>query len=147
MAYNIHVVILNTHRNALFEVVEQVVWYNANGGIWTNTSDTRTLTINGSGTSGALRFRNPKDGEEFFVPLGIDSDVRWCDLVTNLGPGDTAMKIEPEYYDSSGIYVNARESHLPKVTKRSSKGTEVNVVYTDEDPAKKEYQVSITISG
>ncbi|KAH9927016.1 Cytolysin/lectin [Fomitopsis serialis] len=128
MAYNIHVVILNTHRNALFEVVEQVVWYNANGGIWTNTSDTRTLTINGSGTS---------DGEEFFVPLGIDSDVRWCDLVTNLGPGDTAMKIEPEYYDSSGIYV----------TKRSSKGTEVNVVYTDEDPAKKEYQVSITISG
>ncbi|KAG2341599.1 hypothetical protein BDR05DRAFT_965313 [Suillus weaverae] len=53
--------------------------------------------MGGSGTSGALRFKNGA-GEEFLVTLGIHNYNAWCDVVTDLAPGDTGLKIHTEYY-------------------------------------------------
>ncbi|KAG1739395.1 Cytolysin/lectin [Suillus paluster] len=83
-----------------FTVVEKAVWLHANGGTWSNIGPTETLITGGSGTSGALRFRNGA-GEEFLVTLGVHNYKRWYDVVMDLAPGDRGMKIQPEYYSDS----------------------------------------------
>ncbi|KAG2043731.1 Cytolysin/lectin, partial [Suillus americanus] len=56
-----------------------------------------TLVMDGSGTSGALRFRNGA-GEQFVVTRGVHNYKRWCDIVIDLTPGDTGVRIQHEYY-------------------------------------------------
>ncbi|KAH9924525.1 lectin 3a [Fomitopsis serialis] len=141
MTYTIHVRIINASPKD-FAVVEQTVWYYADGGVWTYADDIRTLTMNGSGTSGVLRFRG-SDGEEFLVPLGVHNYKRWCDIVPDLAPGDTAMKVQPEYYNS-GARGEMLWKQLEEISKKSAKGTQIDVKYTSEKDTV--FTVHITIA-
>ncbi|KAG1781199.1 fungal fruit body lectin, partial [Suillus placidus] len=80
-----------------FTLGEKTAWYY---GTWSNTDSIQTLDMAYDGSSGALRFRNGV-GEAFLVTLGVHNDKRWCDVVTDLKPWDTGVKIHPEYYTDS----------------------------------------------
>ncbi|KAG2124616.1 lectin 2b [Suillus clintonianus] len=132
MSYTITVRIIDaTTGNPGFKLVEKTVWHYANGGTWSNTDSIETLVMGGSGTSGALRFINGA-GEEFLVTLGIHNYKRWCDIVTDLAPGDTGMKIQPEYYSDSSARNQMLWKQLDHIQKKSAKGTSVDVKYVEE---------------
>jgi uncharacterized protein YdiU (UPF0061 family) len=134
-----------TSLNPGFTLVEKTVWYYANGGTWSNTESIQTLVMGGSGTSGTLRYRSGS-GEEFLVALGVHNYKRWCDIVTDLAPGDTCMKIHPKYYED-GTPENAMLwKQLSEIDKKSKKGTNINVKYVEELEGGKAFIVHITIS-
>jgi len=112
-----------------FTVVEKTVWYYANGGSWSDNDSMHTLVMGGSGTSGALRFKNAAQ-EEFLVVLGIHNYKRWCDIVTDLAPGDTCMKIQPDYY--SGPRDGMLWKQLDHIRKWTARGTAVDVKYVKQ---------------
>ncbi|KAG1848970.1 lectin 2b [Suillus subalutaceus] len=124
-----------------FTVVEKTVWYYANGGTWSNTDSIETLVMGGSGTSGALRFRNGA-GEDFLVTLGVHNYNVWCDAVIDLAPGDTGLKIHPEYYTAGPRKSNWTQ--LAEVRKTSAKGTTVDVKFVTQEGH--DLVVHITIS-
>ncbi|KAJ6521316.1 Cytolysin/lectin [Mycena capillaripes] len=84
MSYTITVRVFQTNPSsgAYFRIVEQTTFR--------RTHD----RIRGSGTSGALRFKSDKTNEPFIV--------RWCDIVTDPTPLQTAMAINEEYYGGGG---------------------------------------------
>ncbi|KAH9924532.1 lectin [Fomitopsis serialis] len=138
MTYTVHGVrIINTNPKDFFVVEEAVLC----GGYWTYANDARTLIMNGSGTSGALRLRG-EDGEEFLVPLGAHNYKRWCDSVTDLTPDDSAVRIQPEYY--GGARGGMLWKQLAEISKKSSKGTQIDVKYTSEKDTV--FKVHITIA-
>ncbi|KAG2109320.1 lectin 2b [Suillus discolor] len=146
MSYTIVVrVIDNTRNNSNFTLAEKTVWHYANGGRWTDTDSIQTLTMGGSGTSGGLRFMCGT-GEEFLVVLGIHNYKRWCDIDVNLAPGDTGMKIHPEYYTDGTPQNKLLWDQLSEIEKTSAKGTKVNVKYVQEAGDGKSFVVHITIS-
>ncbi|KAG2118393.1 lectin 2b [Suillus clintonianus] len=125
-----------------FVLVEKAVWLYG-GGTWSNKDSIETLTMGGSGTSGSLRFKSGT-GEEFFVALGVHNYKRWCDIVTDLGPGDTSLKILPEYYVASSPKNEMLWKQLDQISVKSKKGTKVALKYVkDEGTA---LVVHITIS-
>ncbi|KAG1721744.1 lectin 2a [Suillus lakei] len=133
MSYTITVRIVDASAgDPGFTLVEKTVWHYANGGTWSNTDSIETLVMGGSGTSGVLRFRNGT-GEEFLVTLGIHNYKRWCDIVTDLAPGDTAMKIQPEYYSDSSSRNQMLWKQLDQMQTKSAKGTLVAVKYVKEE--------------
>ena len=111
-----------------FSIVEQTVWYNANGGTWSEASGALTLNMGGSGTSGVIRFKSTK-GQLITVAVGVDNNKRWCDIVTGLKPDQTALKINGEYYNN-GPRSYMREKHLAEYTVKSSAGTTYKINYT-----------------
>jgi hypothetical protein len=115
-----------------FTIVEKTVWYYANGGTWSNTDSIQTLHMNGSGTSGALRLKNGA-GEQFLVLLGVHNYQRWCDIVTDLEPGDTGMKIQPDYYSKTNPRYDMLWKQLDQIKKKSDKGTTVDVKYVEAE--------------
>ncbi|KAG1771887.1 lectin 2b [Suillus placidus] len=121
-----------------FTVVEKTVWY---GGRWSNTDSIETLVMDSSGTSGALRFRNGAE-EEFIVTLGIHNHNVWCDVVTDLAPGDTGLMIHTEYYTAGPRKSNWTQ--LAEVQKTSAQGTTVDVKFVTQEG--NELVVHITIS-
>ncbi|KAG2066144.1 lectin 3a [Suillus decipiens] len=146
MSYTISVrTIDSTSYYPGFTLAEKTVWYYANGGTWSDTESIQTLVMGGSGTSGALRFRNGS-GEEFLVVLGVHNYKRWCDIVTDLAPGDTAMKIQPEYYMDGNPRNEMLWKQLAEIQKTSKKGTKVEVKYVQEFADGKSFVVHITIS-
>ncbi|KAG2366745.1 lectin [Suillus spraguei] len=134
----------NTSYYPGFTLVEKTVWYYANGGTWSDTGSSLTLVMGGSGTSGAVRFRNGS-GEEFLVVLGVHNYKRWCDIVTDLAPGDTAMKIQPEYYQEGNPRNEMLGKQLAEIQKTSKKGTKVQVKYVQEFADGKSFVVHIYI--
>jgi len=142
MTYTIIVRVIDT-SDIGFTIVEKTVWHFANGGTWTDSEGIETLTMNGSGTSGALRFRGAPDGEEFLVLLGIHNYQRWCDIVTDLGLGETAMKIQPTYYKEGGRG-DMLWKQLPAISKKNSMGRQIEVKYVAQESAV--YRVNVTIS-
>ncbi|OBZ77219.1 Boletus edulis lectin [Grifola frondosa] len=126
------------------QVVEKTVWYYADGGIWTGNEQDgpTTLTMNGSGTSGTLRFMT-NDGDFFVVALGINGYVRWCDIVTDLAAGNTGLEIHPTYYND-GERTDARNKNLSKLEKTDKQGRKIAVEYTA--PIDNTYSVTITIT-
>ena len=122
----------NTAGDPGFTIVEKTVWHYANGGTWSNTDSIQTLHMNGSGTSGALRFNNAA-GEQFLVLLGVHNYKRWCDIVTDLAPGDTNMKIQPDYYSETNPRYDMLWEQLDQIEKKSAKGTTVNVKYVEAE--------------
>ncbi|KAG2125559.1 lectin [Suillus cothurnatus] len=131
MTYTITVrTIDTTASDPGFTIVEKTVWHYANGGRWSNTGSIETLIMGGSGTSGALRFRNGA-GEEFLVTLGVHNYNVWCDAVTDLEPGDTGLKIHAQYY-----IAGPRKDdwiQLAEVRKTSKQGTTVNVKFVTQE--------------
>ncbi|KAG2055684.1 lectin [Suillus hirtellus] len=140
MSYTIVVrVIDNTHNNSNFTLAEKTVWHYANGGRWSDTDSIQTLTMGGSGTSGGLRFMRGTEED-------IHNYKRWCDIDTNLAPGDMGMKIHPEYYKDGSPQNKLLWDQLSEIEKTSAKGTKVNVKYVQEAADGKSFVVHITIS-
>ncbi|KAF8422321.1 lectin [Boletus edulis BED1] len=110
-----------------FSVVEKTVFHFANGGTWSEANGTQILTMGGSGTSGVLRFKSDK--ELITVAVGVHNYKRWCDVVTGLKPEETALVINPQYYNN-GPRAYTREKQLAEYSVTSVAGTKVEVKYT-----------------
>jgi len=131
MSYSISVKTIDTAAgDPGFTIVEKTVWHYANGGTWSDTDSIQTLIMGGSGTSGALRFKNGA-GEQFLVLLGVHNYKPWCGMVTDLAPGDTCMKIQPEYYGNGSA--NKSWVQVDHMEKRSAKGTKVQVKFVQAE--------------
>ncbi|KAF8452858.1 lectin [Boletus edulis BED1] len=110
-----------------FSIVEKTVFHFANGGTWSEANGAETLTMGGSGTSGVLRFKSDK--ELITVAVGVHNYKRWCDVVTGLKPDETALVINPQYYNN-GPRAYVREKQLAEYSVTSVAGTKVEVKYT-----------------
>ncbi|KAF8422317.1 lectin [Boletus edulis BED1] len=110
-----------------FSIVEKTVFHYANGGAWSEANGTQILTMGGSGTSGVLRFKSDK--ELITVAVGVHNYKRWCDVVTGLKPEETALVINPQYYNN-GPRAYMREKQLAEYSVTSLVGTKVEVKYT-----------------
>ncbi|KAI9571023.1 lectin [Boletus coccyginus] len=129
MSYSINLHIYQKDPNfGSFSIVEQTVWYYANGGTWSESSGALTLTMGGSGTSGVIRFKSTK-GELITVAVGVHNYKRWCDVVTGLKPEETALKINGQYYNNGGRDW-VREKQETEHTATSPSGTKVTIKYT-----------------
>ncbi|KAF8126744.1 lectin [Boletus edulis] len=111
-----------------FSIVEKTVFNFANGGTWSEVNGTQVLTMGGSGTSGVLRFKSDK-GELFTIALGVHNYKRWCDVITGIKPEDTALLINPQYYNG-GFRAYQREKQLAEYGGNGAAGTWVQVIYT-----------------
>ena len=135
MSYTIAVRIFQTNPANYFRIVEKTVWNYANGGTWDEKNDTQVLTMGGSGTSGILRFKNDKTGEEFTAAFGVHNYKRWGDIVTGLANGDTATIIQPQYYvepNNKGRF-QAREAQRAEYSVSSAAGRKYEIRYTVAD--------------
>ncbi|KAF8452851.1 fungal fruit body lectin [Boletus edulis BED1] len=83
--------------------------------------------MGGSGTSGVLRFKSDK--ELITVAVGVHNYKRWCDVVTGLKPDETALVINPQYYNN-GPRAYVREKQLAEYSVTSLVGTRFEVKYT-----------------
>lgn len=99
MSYTIHVRINQTGVD-WFVLVERLVF--TNGGTWSEANGEHALKMNGSGTSGTLCLKNA-EGEGVLFALGVHNYKRWCDIVTDLAPRDSAAQIHPAYYQDGSI--------------------------------------------
>ncbi|PCH36032.1 lectin 1a [Wolfiporia cocos MD-104 SS10] len=130
MSYTIVVRVIDA-SDVGFSLVEKTVWYYANGGTWSNTNGIQTLVMGGSGTSGTLRFKSG-DGEAFLVAVGVHNYKHWCDVAVDLTDGDTSMKVQPTYYESTDR-AKVREEQLSEITRKNSKGRSISVKYVTQD--------------
>ncbi|KZT03758.1 fungal fruit body lectin [Laetiporus sulphureus 93-53] len=120
MVYKIRVRIIDT-TPVKFSVVEKSVWYHV-GGTWSECDGIHTITMNGIGSSGALRFSNAHN-ESFIVVAGLmgPGEQHWSAIVTDLGVDHTALWIHPGFYgEVKHPWTSEKEE-----TKRSEKGTQV----------------------
>ena len=134
MSYTIHLRVNQTGTD-FFGMVEQTVWYYANGGTWTYNNGEMVLTMGGSGTSGTLRFKNAS-GSLVLVALGVHNYKRWCDIVTDLAPKDTGVAIQPTYYKDGGGDGSRNDmlwKQLSKIEKTDAKGNSFSVNFFKED--------------
>ena len=132
MSYSFKVFIFQTNPGggAYFRVVEKTVWQYGNGGTWDEVDGYNLLKIGSSGTCGSLRLLSDT-GEIFVVTLGIDSNVRWGDIVTDLTNSQTACVITPEYYNSQDAdKEKQRTSHLTVYEIANLKGRTCSYEYT-----------------
>jgi hypothetical protein len=133
VSYAIYVRVIQAQPSAWLSIVEKTVWHYAEGGTWTECDDEHTLTMNGSGTSGMLRFKNPQ-GDYFLVALGIHNYKRWCDIVPDAALGNTGIEIYPTYYaNGTGIRREMVWKQLANVEKTTAKGVHIAVDYYKED--------------
>ncbi|KAI0835612.1 Cytolysin/lectin [Hypoxylon sp. FL0890] len=87
--------------------------------------------MSGSGTSGMLRFVAEEGQEPFWVVMGVDGNIRWVDIVTNLAGGDTCVKSPPDYYNNTNpSRVKAREARHDNWAATNAKGTRIPAKYT-----------------
>lgn len=132
MSYTITVRVFQTNpTNGPHRCVERTVWNFANGGTWDETKDTYVLTMGGSGTSGILRFKNDKTGDDMTFAFGVHNYKCWGDIVTGLSNGDTATVVQRQYYEGStpGRFA-AREAQRREYKVASAKGTNCQYQYT-----------------
>ncbi|KAG9011340.1 hypothetical protein FRB93_003142, partial [Tulasnella sp. JGI-2019a] len=84
-----------------FAIVDQAV--HKNEGTWEGKglfNQTLTLTLNDSGTAGALLFRRPGNQEACCAVLGVSAYKPWCNVVTGLSSSDTASDVLDTFYGS-----------------------------------------------
>ncbi|KAF8547947.1 lectin [Imleria badia] len=129
MSYSIAIRIYQTNpARGDFSVVENTCFTK---GTWSETNEVLTLTMDGSGTSGVLRFMSDK-GELITVAVGVHNYKRWCDIVTGLKTNETALVINGQYYNNGGRdYM--REKQLAEYKVTSPAGTNVAIVYKVPD--------------
>lgn len=140
MAYNI-TVRTNNKSDKGFNIVEKTVWH---GGIWSSRNGIQKLTMDDSGTSGTLRYMNKESGEHFVVALGVHNYKRWCEILVNLAPKETAAQRHAFYYNGGHAQHGMLWKQLPEISSTTSAGTRVVVKYLNESGH--DYDVLITIS-
>jgi Fungal fruit body lectin/Heterokaryon incompatibility protein (HET) len=92
--FSIETGLLFKHHFAISEAAPSNFFRSSEHGVW-------HLSMGGSGTSGALTFRNGISGEQFVVMLGVHNYVPWTDVVTNFGD-ETGQSIRDSYYSPNG---------------------------------------------
>ncbi|KAG6841063.1 hypothetical protein C0991_002274 [Blastosporella zonata] len=125
--YSITLRVFQTNPNTHFRVVEQTVWNYANGGEWSLVQGQYVLKMNGSGTSGTIRFL-ADNGENFIVAIGVHNYKRWSDIVTNLGNDQTGVIINPQYY-SQRDREEQREKQLALYEVKNAKGRQFAIKF------------------
>lgn len=95
MSYTIHVRIESDGTDEL-ELVEKTCWWGHNT-TWKRTESGHTLSMQGSGTSGMLRFRNAH-GAFFVVAVGVHNYKRWCDVAA-VADDKPLTELHKNYYD------------------------------------------------
>jgi hypothetical protein len=131
MSYSIHLRI-NQKGTDFYGIVEQTVW---SSGVWTNVNGETVLTMDGSGTSGTLRFKCTS-GICVLFAMGVHNYKRWCDIVTDLQPKDTGTTIQPTYYQDPGVAGNRNDmlwKQLPTLQKTDAKGNSFSINFFKED--------------
>ncbi|KAJ7506008.1 lectin [Mycena galericulata] len=132
MSYTITVRVFQTNpsNGAYFRIVEQTTFRSGDGkNEWNVIQGTPTIAFGGSGTSGALRFKSDKTNEPFIVVLGVHNYKRWCDIVTDPTPLQTAMAINEEYYGGGGRH-GQRERQNSSCNVTNSSGRRITVNYS-----------------
>ncbi len=133
MTYTIKVRVIQNKPEDWYSVVEKTVWHFANGGIWSECDGEHTLTMNGSGTSGMLRFKDAADNY-FLVALGVHNYKRWCDIVPDQASSNTGVEIHPSYYaDGTGSRGEMLWKQLAHLERKTAKGVTISVDYWKED--------------
>ena len=145
MSYTIHLRINQTGTD-WFGIVEKTVWHYANGGVWTEVNGENVLTMNGSGTSGTLRFKDAA-GDYVLIAMGVHNYKRWCDIVTDLASSNTGVEVHPTYYQDASV-AGSRSGmlwkQLDKIEKTDSKGKKFAVDFFKADG--NDLYATITIS-
>lgn len=123
------------------------MWNYANGGTWDENNDAHVFNIGESGTSGILRFKNSKTGEDVTVAVGVHNYKRWADVVTGLSGGLTTTNIQAQYYEGStpGCFA-AREAQRSDYSVTSTQPTarKWQVKYTVPEGEKLEANIIIS---
>ncbi|KAL3470495.1 fungal fruit body lectin [Aspergillus californicus] len=122
MSYTIHLRIESANDD--LSIVEQAVWHYANGGTWSSRENHHHLTMGGSGTSGLLRIQTTS-GELFSVVVGVHNYAPWGDVQVNLAPGDTGVKLNPEYYAGGRLSAEAHK----EIARTTSGGHTVSLTF------------------
>jgi len=91
--FSIMVKIPPEHKFSICETVPSDMRRDKNG-LW-------FLSLDHSGISGLLMFRNDSSEEKFAVMLGVHNYTVWTDVVTNFG-NETAQSIRASYYRDGG---------------------------------------------
>lgn len=137
MSYTIALRVYQTNpARGFFHVVEQTVWRN---GVWSQMDGMLVLSLHSNGPSGVVRFLSTK-GERIALAVGVHNYQRWCDIVTNLNPDETALKVNCEYYND-GFRSFAREKQSVEHSATSNAGTKVQIKYTVAEGHKLEADV------
>ena len=142
MSYTIRLRINQTGAD-WFGIVEKTAQVD---GFWTEVNGENILTMNGSGTSGTLRFKNAAD-DYVLVALGVHNYRRWCDILTDITHKDTGVQINPTYYQDASVPGSRSPmlwKQLDKIEKTDSKGKKFAVNYIKADG--NELIATITIS-
>ncbi|KAG7285715.1 hypothetical protein NEMBOFW57_008008 [Staphylotrichum longicolle] len=106
MTYTLQLRVINDTPDVI-ALVEQTCWSGA-GTIWSATNDaTQThfpdtqihqLQMDGSGSSGMLRFRASSSGTRFAVAVGVHNYKRWCDVQVDLADDQPLTRLHGAYY-------------------------------------------------
>jgi hypothetical protein len=133
MAYQLQLFVLN-HSSAP-TLIEQSCWW-GKGTAWsTNTTTTAkgatvttyTLSMDASGSSGALRFRT-ESGTIFSVAIGVHNYKRWSDVQVDLASDNPLTKLHARYYDDKDELYKKLWAQSPEASGAlSSEGHEVKV--------------------
>jgi hypothetical protein len=85
--------------------------------------------MNGSGTSGMLRFLDTNYMTMFAVAMGFNNSEPWSDIIVDLAPGDTLQWLHPSYYNE-GSRVNRLNQKNTTVTSKADDWT-FSLTYDD----------------
>ena len=136
-SYTVKVLIINKDC-VEYKLVEKSVW---TYGIWEQYGEVHKLTMDGSNTSGMLRFLSPV-GEYFAVAVGIHNYAPWSGVAVDLGAGQALQVVHKEYYSggprSSPTVENACAT--------STRGTYVGVKFEQEPGKERAYIATLTLS-
>ena len=131
---------------AHFWVCEKSVWHYANGGTWGMNKGGHLLHMNGSGTSGLLRFESDAtDHPEYFVcAVGIHNYKPWGSIVAGLPSSQTCALLHSQFY-SGGPHSNANLNDVGTCGTMVD-ATKRNVQLTITDLGNKHYRADVVIS-
>jgi hypothetical protein len=129
MAYTITVQIIQTNAGTFFRIAEKTCITASTSCVWSEVDGAHVLKMDDSGSSGSLRLVSDT-GENFIVTLGLDDYKRWCDIVTDLKPSQTAVVISQEYYDDRFLdREKQRQRQLAAYDITNSNGRKLRVSY------------------
>lgn len=140
MSYTIHATYIQTEPVPGYSVVEET---NYREGTWSVNGPEHILTMSASGSSGILRFKSTDD-RYFLVALGVHNYKRWCDIVVDAAPTDTAVAIHPEYYNADSPKYQMLWKQLAELEKTTSTGVQIKVQYYKEEEHTLWVRITIT---
>lgn len=132
MSYTLNIRPINNRKDDALTLVEQSCWAGA-GTDWNGyLQEGHLLSMNSSGSSGMLRFRN-KAGDRFAVAVGIHNYKRWCDISPDLGDSNPLTKLHGQYYDDKHAKNKRLWAQDDKFEVTTKNGTKIRITFTKEE--------------